>query len=136
MIGYLTGFPVDTLPQRLAAFRKGLEAQGFTEGQNCAIEYRSADGRMERLPGLAADLVGRRVTAIVATGGDAPASEAKRASKTIPIVFVFGADPVQRGLVASLNRPGGNVTGVSFLSGELNAKRLELLNELVPSTVK
>jgi putative ABC transport system substrate-binding protein len=114
-----------------AAFREGLSRAGFVEGQNVTIEYRWAEGRYDRLPALAAELVDRKVDVIVTGGGAPPALAAKRAPSTIPIAFV-SADPVGDGLVASLSRPGGNLTGVSLLSSELTAKRLELISELVP----
>ena len=114
-----------------AAFREGLSRAGFVEGRNVTIEYRWAEGRYARLPALAAELVDRKVDVIVTGGGAPPALAAKRAPSTIPIAFV-SADPVGDGLVASLSRPGGNLTGVSLLSSELTAKRLELISELVP----
>ena len=132
VIGYLgTGSPGPNAPQ-LAAFRQGLSETGYVEGQNVAIEYRWAEGHYDRLPALAAELVGRKVDVIVSTGGTPTALAAKSATLTIPIVFRASSDPVGEGLVASLARPGGNLTGVSMLIDELTPKRLELLSELVP----
>jgi ABC-type uncharacterized transport system substrate-binding protein len=132
VIGFLSsGFPGTVAPYA-AAVREGLSETGYVEGQNLTIEYRWAEGRYDRLPALAADLVGRKVDVIAATGGAPVAHAAKNATSTIPIVFDSGRDPVGDGLVASLARPGGNLTGVSFLVAELNPKRLELLYELVP----
>jgi putative ABC transport system substrate-binding protein len=132
VIGYLYGGVAGYSSPDVAAFRRGLDETGYVEGQNVAIEYLWAEGRYDRLPGLAADLVGRKVDVIAAMGATAVVLAAKDATSTIPIIFVTGADPVGRGLVASLARPGGNVTGVSILISQLDPKRLELLSELAP----
>jgi putative tryptophan/tyrosine transport system substrate-binding protein len=133
VIGWLgTGWP-DTSTSQIAAFRNGLSEAGFVEGKNVAIEQRWEEGRYDRLSALAADLVRRSVTVILASGGPRPTRAAKSATSTIPIVFWAATDPVATGLVASLNRPGGNVTGAYSLSSELGAKQLGLLRELVPA---
>jgi putative tryptophan/tyrosine transport system substrate-binding protein len=132
VIGYLNSLSAENETSSVvAAFRQGIGEQGYVEGRNVEVLYRFAD-KLERLPDLAADLVRRRVVAIFAAFAPA-ALAAKRATGTIPIVFVTGADPIQAGLVASLNRPGGNVTGATFLTVELIAKRLELLHEIAPA---
>jgi putative ABC transport system substrate-binding protein len=132
VIGVLhTGSPGPSSAPFMAAFRQGLSEAGYVEGQNLAIEYRWAEGHYDRLPALAADLVGRKVDLIMANSPPS-ALAAKSATSTIPIVFRHGGDPVGDGLVASLAQPGGNLTGVSVLADELTAKRLELLSELVP----
>jgi putative tryptophan/tyrosine transport system substrate-binding protein len=132
VIGVLnTGWPGPSSAPFMAAFRQGLSEADYVEGQNLAIKYRWAEGHYDRLPALAADLVGRKVDLIMAPTPPS-ALAAKSATSTIPIVFRGGADPVRDGLVASLARPGGNLTGVSMLTDGLTAKRLELLSELVP----
>jgi putative tryptophan/tyrosine transport system substrate-binding protein len=130
VIGYLGPTSPGTSALSVGAFLKGLSETGYIEGQNLAIEYRWAEGRYDRLPALAGELVGRKVD-LIAAPGDVSALAAKSATSTTPIVFISG-DPVERGLVASLARPGGNLTGVSILNIELMPKRLELLSELVP----
>jgi ABC-type uncharacterized transport system substrate-binding protein len=133
VIGFL--HPSSPEASRLRAFRQGLKEVGFIEGENVAIEYRWADDQVDRLPALATELVQRRV-AVIATGSAPSIFAAKAATMTIPIVFVAGEDPVRLGLVASLARPGGNLTGINFLANELAAKRLELLRELVPGAAR
>jgi putative ABC transport system substrate-binding protein len=132
VIGYLNSTAPGPNAPLLSAFRQGLGDTGFIEGQNAAIEYRWAEGLYERLPELAKDLTRRGVDVIATSGGDRSALAAKAATSTIPIVAVIGGDPVREGLVASIARPGGNLTGVSFLTAELMPKRLELLVDLIP----
>jgi putative tryptophan/tyrosine transport system substrate-binding protein len=132
VIGYLHSGSPGPLTQEVAAFRQGLNGTGYVEGQNVAIEYRWAEGQSDALPMLAADLVRRQVNVIAAIGGDAAALAAKAATSTIPIVFQIGSDPIKAGLVGSLSQPGANLTGLSLLVGTLDAKRLELMHEMVP----
>ena len=130
VIGFLnTQSPRET---PLTAFHQGLKETGFVEGQNVAVEYRWAEGRYDRLPELAAELVRRQVAVIAATGGEPSPQSAKAATQTIPIVFTANGDPVREGLVASLNRPGGNVTGITFFGSPAVAKRVQLIHELIP----
>jgi putative ABC transport system substrate-binding protein len=133
VIGFLNSLGPNDRPNLPAAFRRGLGETGFVDGRNVAIEYRFAENQHDRLPALAADLVSRKVNVIAATGGGASVLAAMAATKTIPIVFTTGGDPVQEGYVVSLNRPGGNVTGVSWFSSLIAGKGLGLLYELVPN---
>jgi putative ABC transport system substrate-binding protein len=132
VIGYLTSLGQDDRPNLKAAFRRGLSEAGYTEGRNVTIEYRFAENQHDRLPALAADLVERKVSVIAASGGGSAVLAAKAATTAIPIVFTFGGDPVREGIVAALNRPGGNVTGATFFAVEIGGKALGLLHELVP----
>jgi putative ABC transport system substrate-binding protein len=133
VIGFLSSVSQGPAERPVAGFQQGLQIEGFTDGQNLAVEYRWADGHTDRLPGLVTELLQKRVEVIVATGGGTSALAAKAATSTIPIVFSAATDPVNLGLVASLNRPGGNVTGVHVMTNLLEAKRLGLLNELIPN---
>ena len=130
VIGFLRSTSLADSTHLVTAFRDGLKETGFVEGQNVAIEYRYAEGRNDRLPALVADLIDRRVAVIV--GNNLATRAAKAATSTVPIVFAYGGDPVIDGFVASLNRPGGNITGVVFIEGVLGAKRLEMLRQIVP----
>jgi putative tryptophan/tyrosine transport system substrate-binding protein len=132
VIGFLSARSSDESSQHVRAFRQGLSATGYVEGQNVAIQYRWAEGQYDRLPALASEFVAQRVSVIAATGGNVSGLAAKSATSTIPIVFIVGDDPVNLGLVPALNRPGGNVTGMSVFTTELGTKRLEVLNELLP----
>ena len=132
VVGFLGSTSPGGFASYVAAFRQGLSETGYVDGRNVSIEYRWAEDHHDRLPGLAADLIDHKVDVIATSGGPLPTSAAKNATSTIPIVFAVGGDPVEGGLVGSLARPGGNVTGVTFIASELIAKRLELLTELVP----
>ena len=132
-MGFLSSLSAAALSGPVAAFRDGLQSAGYTEGKNVEIEFRWADGHYDRLPALANDLVRRQVAVIVTLGGGPPASAAKAASTTIPIVFMVGRDPVEMGLVKSLNRPSGNATGINLLIVEMESKRIELIRQLAPT---
>jgi putative ABC transport system substrate-binding protein len=134
VIGFLNSGSADAFAHLAAAFRQGLQEAGYVEGQNVVIEYRWAEGRYDLLPLLAADLVKRQANVIAATGGEQSVVAAKAATTRTPIVFTAGGDPVRQGLVSSLNRPGGNLTGVYFQTGAIESKRLGLLRDLVPNT--
>jgi putative ABC transport system substrate-binding protein len=133
VVGFFNHGSPEPTAHFVAAFRKGLSESGYVEGQNVTIEYRSGHNDNERLPELAADLVSRRVSVIATPGSTSAALAAKAATTTIPIVFGIGGDPVEVGLVAKFNRPGGNITGISIMNWELQAKRLGLLHELLPA---
>ena len=136
VIGFLDTRPPDAMVNRLGAFRQGLKEAGYVEGENVTVVYRWAENRVDRLAELAADLVRQQVAVIVTSGGTPAALAAKTATTTVPIVFLVGEDPVRLGLVASLARPAGNLTGVNLFAGELQGKRLDLLRELVPRAVR
>lgn len=136
VIGFLNSATPEAYTPMIAAFRKALRESGYEEGRNVAIEYRWAEGHYDRLPDMAAELVAHKVAVIVASGSAAPALAAKAATTEIPIVFASGSDPVRTGLVASISRPGGNVTGISIIFTSLVPKRLEFLYRLVPETVR
>ena len=136
VIGLLDQRSPNELAERLRGFHQGLQESGFIEGKNVAIEYRWGENKLERLPELAADLVRRQVAVIATTGGTSPALAAKTATTTIPVLFIVSEDPVSLGLVASLARPGGNLTGINWFAAEVTAKRLGLLRELVPAATR
>ncbi|HEY1474479.1 MAG TPA: ABC transporter substrate-binding protein, partial [Pseudolabrys sp.] len=136
VIGYLHSASPEPYSSMMAAFRQGLAEAGYVDGQNVTIDYRWAEGQFDHLPALAAELVAHRPAVLVAGGGDVSAVAAKAATTTVPIVFTIGADPVKSGLVASLNRPSGNLTGVTFFTITLGPKRLEMLRELQPKAGK
>jgi putative ABC transport system substrate-binding protein len=135
VIGFLGPTSLDVFAERLRGFHRGLKETGYVEGQNLSIAYRWAEGQFDRLPALAGELVSRRV-AVIAAGATSAALAAKSATATIPVLFIIPEDPVGLGLVASIARPGGNVTGVNLLATEVAAKRLELLRELIPTAAR
>jgi len=136
VIGFLHPASPDTFADRLRAFRQGLKEAGYIDGENVTIVYRWAENQLERLPALAADLARQRVAVIATAGGSASIAAAKAATTTIPIVFAMGEDPVARGFVGNIARPGGNLTGINFFNNELTAKRLEILRELLPGAAR
>jgi putative ABC transport system substrate-binding protein len=133
VIGYLSARSREDTSHLITAFLRGLTENGYSEGQNVAVEYRFADGQYDRLPAMAAELVQRPVAVITTTGGEPAALAAKAATSSIPIIFTIGSDPVKQGLVASFNRPGGNTTGIVLLTSQLDSKRLSLLRDVVPN---
>ena len=133
VIGFMSGRAPEDSAHLVCAFRQGLAETGFVEGQTVTIEFRWADGDYDRLPALAADLVSRKVAVLVGVGGDVSALAAEKATASIPVVFGMGADPVKAGLVASFNRPGGNATGFTLWTSEMESKRLGLLRDIVPA---
>jgi len=132
VVGFINAASAENFKRQVAAFAEGLAKNGYIEGEKVKVEYRWAEGRYDQIPALVAELLARQAAVVSVTGSTAAVQAAMAATRTIPIVFVIGADPVKFGLVASLNRPGGNVTGVSFLGNQLVAKQLGLLNELIP----
>jgi putative tryptophan/tyrosine transport system substrate-binding protein len=132
VVGFLNSASPDAFAHLAQAFRDGMREMGYTESKNVAVEYRWAEGRFDTLPDLAVNLVGRQVAAIVATGGEPSALAAKRATQSIPIIFLMGENPIEAGLVASFNRPGGNVTGITLFAFAAVGKRTELAHELIP----
>jgi putative tryptophan/tyrosine transport system substrate-binding protein len=136
VIGFLNSGSPDAYPDRVIAFHQGLRQLGYIEGENVVVDYRWALGEYDRLPAFAAELVKRRVSVLVATGGEPAALAAKSATSTIPIVFAIGGDPIKLGLVATYNRPGGNATGANILAAEMDGKRLALLHEMMPNVAR